>query len=433
MDFRGATVGPAAGQKLAKGERTRQLLLSCAIDEIVEKGPDRLGFTSVSRRANVSTGALYARYENCDELLVDAWRSVCLPALTQIVDLFLGCKTDPPSDELRTVVGRALSASSPEIVAAVSLMVAARRNEALHEDLEPSLRDLIDKASVEVPIIPHLLAYVTGAVLYLRSQEMTVTDWAPAVDAMAAMVADVGSMPTAPPEPFSVPMRGGPRMGSASEASDGIDARLLEAVVHVINRTGVDRATVSRIARRANLNPAVIYARHEDKEHLVHGCIKTVIDLGVVRNNKVVESFGTPVNAVDVFPGIFRLNASPESELSRIFQLETTLAAGHDEKLRSMLAGARARAAAAYASVTGVADVFNMPLVWPFVVLNRAMTIGHTLMLNFGYLQVDDPFIEMVSRHIVATMRQGYEMTFNTTWDISSAPPLDGGDVTPTT
>lgn len=422
-------MGPVAGQRLAKGERTRRLLLECAVDEIVEKGPDRLGFTSLARRANVSTGALYSRYENCDELLVDVWQTMCLPELARVVDHFVASRADGPTVDMYADVGAALGASNPRFVAAVSLMVMARRNEALHEDLDSSLRNLIDKAVAEVPIIPHLLAYLTGSVLFLRSQSIAVADWTPVIDAMAGMVGDVVAMPNVPSSSLTIPMRSGPHISTGATPPDEVDARLLEAVVHVINRAGVERATVSRIARRANINPAVIYSRYEDKEHLVHGCIRRVTELGTARYNRIVQGFDTPVNAADVFPGIFRVNASPESTTSRVFQLETTLTAGHDETLRELLSGARERAAAAYASVTGVPDVFNMPLVWPFVVLNRAMTLGHTLMMNHGYLQIDDPYIETVSKHVVATMRNGYEATFGKKWDLSNpdtAKPVSG-------
>ena len=57
---------PKTGNRLPKSEATRLRLLACAVEEINSEGPDRLGFTSIARRAGLSTGALYARYESID-------------------------------------------------------------------------------------------------------------------------------------------------------------------------------------------------------------------------------------------------------------------------------------------------------------------------------------------------------------------------------
>ena len=53
--------------------RNDELILDAALELLRQKGPDRLSTLDVSRAAGLTTGAVYARYENNEEILVGLW------------------------------------------------------------------------------------------------------------------------------------------------------------------------------------------------------------------------------------------------------------------------------------------------------------------------------------------------------------------------
>lgn len=400
---------PVDGRKLDKGERTRQRLLSFAVDEILQNGPDRLGFTSIARRAQLTTGALYARYENSDELLVDVWQSVCAPRLARLVHLLTEGMANEPREEVTAELAEFLNADARDLVAAVSLLVVARRSESLRDDIEPSLREMVDKGIVEMPMVPHLLASIMGILLYQRGMEVEVTDWSPLAGALCEMADAVSVRGPTPPVDHREPIKVGPLQLWESADIDEIDSRLFAAVTHVICRVGVDKATVSRIARRANVNPATIYMRYDDKESLISHCIKTVVGLGSERNRSVVLGDGS-LSVAEVAARFTAANGLPQYQQEGIFRLETLHAAGHHEHLRRLNGPVKQRFGRMYQEMTGIPEVWKMPTVWPFVVFNRAMPFGHTLMRAYGYLPADDPYFVIMSETIVANMVRGRKL-----------------------
>lgn len=407
---------PGGERRLVKGEQTRQRLLSCAVEEILASGPDRLGFTSIARRADLTTGALYARYENCDELLIDVWNTVCVPTLGRVLwCLTEGLASDARADS-RAELARIVQGEPAALVATVSLLVAARRNEALRDDVDPSFSDMVDKAAAENPLVPHFLAMLAGIVLHSRSSDATVSDWSPVTNEMFEMSDHVLGLSAMPAEREVSPTVRDLQFTPLSEQLDDIDFKLFAAVVHVVNRAGVDKATVARIARRSNLNPAVIYTRYADKDDLIYRCIRIGLMMGVARNQRLLEQFSLPLNSGEMFANVMRSNAEPGNEPDRLFRLESIHAAGHHERLRELMSGTRERISSVYATVSQVPDVWNYPTIWPFVVINRAIMHGQSLMLAFGYMAAEDPFIPIVTERLTGAMSRNYLDTVGT-WD----------------
>ena len=49
------------------------IVRQAVVEEIVASGVDSVGPTAVARRAGFTTGAVYGRYENSIEMVVDTW------------------------------------------------------------------------------------------------------------------------------------------------------------------------------------------------------------------------------------------------------------------------------------------------------------------------------------------------------------------------
>ena len=166
---------PAHGSRLPKSEATRLRLLDCAVQEIARSGPDRVGFTAVARLAGMSTGALYARYENADELLVDVWLQKCLPEVRRVVDDLTSAVTGESEAGCLALATR-IGSLDPVLLATTRLLVAARRNDTLWEVVDPSFRETVDRAVDRHPGFPFALAHVFGYVLGVAGSGLTHLD-----------------------------------------------------------------------------------------------------------------------------------------------------------------------------------------------------------------------------------------------------------------
>ena len=90
----------ASGRKRGRQRATRQTtattarLRSSIVKTALARGLDDLSAADIAAGAKVTTGAIYSRYENADEMAVDIWRErVCEPLFSHITDV-VGLMTD---------------------------------------------------------------------------------------------------------------------------------------------------------------------------------------------------------------------------------------------------------------------------------------------------------------------------------------------------
>ena len=191
----------------------------------------------------------------------------------------------------------------------------------------------------------------------------------------------VGALPETPSDPMG----------------DEVDNRLFEALSDVIGKVGVDRATVSRIARRAGVNPATIYMRYEDKDALVLRVLSIITEMAVSRNKELIEAFGK-ARSIDGGIAMFRGNATEEYARIRRLRLETIMASGCHDGLRDAVRRTYVETATADAAQVGAASVANDPRAMAFALFMRFAFFGHALLREYGYLPADDPWVESVLR-----------------------------------
>ena len=406
---------PRSGTKLPKSEATRLRLIDCAVAEIVESGPDRLGFTAIARRAGMSTGALYARYENSDELLLEVWLNRALPVLRELLN-DLGEAVDKESGvAARLRIAQRLTVPDPELLLLANLLIVGRRNETLNEVIAPSFVDAMKKAAGQVPGLEIFFGVVLGIVLGSAGVGFIGLDWSGPVALTAKSVAGIpahGGHRTDPdpePETFFRPID-----------ADEVEQRLFDAVAAVIAKVGVDRATVSRIARTADINPASIYLRYEDKDALFRSAVVHVMRMGSANNKSLVEKYkqqsradqGGSEGAVAMFRG----NASKGYESIRRLRLETMLAATHDPDLRratnaiylEAIAETEESVGAVKGSLTGGDGL-------PFITFSRFSFFGYATLCEYGLIDVDYPHFEAFAANIGRTMMKMYASSPNVT------------------
>ena len=114
---------------------------------------------------------------------------------------------------------------------------------------------------------------------------------------------------------------------------DPVQDALIDAVAAVIARVGLERATGSRIARRANLTSGAIYGRYTTKEDLLDQAIVTLLANRFTDDlmaNSYTFTAADPGSATARIVGGY---LSQPREQWRRFRIETQLAARHHPRI----------------------------------------------------------------------------------------------------
>ena len=386
---------PKTGVRLPKSEATRLKLLACAVDEIIEVGPDRLGFTSIARRAGLSTGALYARYENVDELLLEVWMSEGLPALRRLlIDIEESLSVDS-GVAARLRLSEQLSGSDRGLLVLVNLLVAARRIEATYEEIAPSVTEEVAKYSVRVPAIEFHLGTMLGMAMGISGTGLQGLDWQGPIAVISSATRKAVDPREIPGDTAKVP-----ETIFIPDDAEEIDARLFDAVAHVIARVGASQATVSRIARRAKVNPASIYMRYEDKDALFAACMSHVMRMGELRNEEIFDQYQEGIrNSTDTTTAaeaiiMLRGNQSPEHSNIRRLRLETMFASMHDENLRRINQEIYLSTIEANERYFGVPpSTLTNRAILPYSVFNRFAFFGYAVLAEYGLCDMNHRYL----------------------------------------
>jgi len=403
-----AEVMPKTGIRLPKSEVTRLKLLSCAVDEIIEVGPDRLGFTSIARRAGLSTGALYARYENVDELILEVWMAEGLPALRRLlVDLEESLSRETGVGA-RLRISEQLSGSDRGVLILINLLVVSRRIEAIFEEIAPSVTEEVAKFSTRVPAIEFYLGTVLGIAIGVAGTGLHGLDWQGPIGIIASAVRRSIEPQEIPPHSANTP-----EAVHFPDDAEEIDARLFDAVAHVVARVGASQATVSRIARRAKVNPASIYMRYEDKGALFAACMTHVMRMGDSRNAKVLDRYREGVQSPSEITSetesivMFRGNQSPEHSSIRRLRLETMFAAMHDENLRRMNQEIYFSTISRNEVHLGVPQTtLTNRSVLPFTIFSRFAFFGYAVLAEYGLCDMNHRYLLSYVSQISSNLRK---------------------------
>ncbi len=379
----------SSGIRLTKSEVTRAKLLECTVQELLVSGADQFGFTAIARRANLSTGALYARYENSEELLIDVWNMRAWPAFEKFMLDAVEATMSPSNTDAIERVLDSMERQDPDLVAAVALLVVARRNDTLKEVVFPFVKELFTDASIRCPSVAHVGSYLLGEILVAKAFGKKTTGWRRFVPEylLIASKAETDSRPVAMRESFP---------NTDPTDIDEFDIKLFEALSEVISITGLERATISRIARRANVNPATIYLRYPSKNALVSSCVKHYLAAVVKGYFALDERVASGDSLVENMVHLFRARNSEKWETVRRFRLESLYAAWHNVELQSVYADAYTRIAEHDVRTLSRNNAGAEVPFLNFSSFNRVALFGHSLLFDYGLVQADDGLIASI-------------------------------------
>jgi AcrR family transcriptional regulator len=352
-EFTSAGLRKVTRQRSASSRRNDEVLLDAGSAEIVAVGVDRLTMSAVARRARLTTGALYSRYENSGELAAAIWTSRVRDQHRALLDVAIrGLVERDPSASLDELVAE-LRSPSPETLLAIEFLATARRIDELEEVVLPDVSQWLAEWHAAPRTRDHrrraqvafVLAAVWGIVLHeLPSRRQL--DWSFVTKNLRWSFAqryEHGPEPLVPDRVQSV---------HADTGNAGQDA-LIDSVAVIVARVGFDRASATRIARRAGLTSGSIYARYRTKDDLLQDAVAILLtrrfsdDLAA---NSYTFTDADPGSATARVIGGYL--SAPRRDWRR-FRIEAQLASRHREGLASTLDRVQESAIGEYLDLLG--------------------------------------------------------------------------------
>ena len=238
---------------MSKRRSSRALANDAAIREaavklILRSGIDAISFRDVGREAGLTHGALYARFEDVEELLVDLWTEVLSQRAIAMFEAACNAATTPSETTVDALLDFVRNADAADVVA-VQVLFLSRRFVVLSEEVEVFIHDYLEIRGN----VPHALHSRTLALFSLISVKIfshsefgldpeRIDFLAPVlVDALRTDPEDVLPVPLSEPHDRVLPL-----------PTNDLRSQLSYYTFSAVGRSGYTRATISRISRRAN-------------------------------------------------------------------------------------------------------------------------------------------------------------------------------------
>ena len=374
-----------------------------AVSEVLRVGVDHVSLRDVGHEAGLTHGATYARYEDVDELLVDLWNSVLLDRAVAMFELCMRAADDPNTSTVGAIFDF-IRAATPSDVACVHLLLTSRRIPTVHEEVEPFIHDYLergfDEASVEGATFTRGITIfaMTMVQIFADSQFGWDRDYQSVLEKLL-----LETLETDPRDVDEVKLEE-PTDQIVLAPGDDLKTQLAYATFGVVGKSGYTRATISRIARRANCSPGAIYKLFPSKEDLV---IAAFHDLMRARWMKI-SNF---VNVLEEgsITQLLHNSASHQNAVRRSFTLETALASAQSDKLRVEILGQLSELAAVIPLLAHVSDDEKdrlRYLIRSIMFVSIGVTFLSTVTDSLGHLdfnQFAEPFRRAVLKDGVPT------------------------------
>ncbi len=319
---------------MSKRRSSRALANDAAIREaavklILRSGIDAISFRDVGREAGLTHGALYARFEDVEELLVDLWTEVLSQRAIAMFEAACNAATTPSETTVDALLDFVRNADAADVVA-VQVLFLSRRFVVLSEEVEVFIHDYLEIRGN----VPHALHSRTLALFSLISVKIfshsefgldpeRIDFLAPVlVDALRTDPEDVLPVPLSEPHDRVLPL-----------PTNDLRSQLSYYTFSAVGRSGYTRATISRISRRANCSPGAIYKLYPSKEDLVIAAIRSNMRAPWFTLASAAEILNEGMLAQLLYAG-----ASEQNSVRKSFVLEMSMASAHNPKLREAVA-----------------------------------------------------------------------------------------------
>ena len=317
---------------VARRRSTRALtndesIRTAAVELLLRDGIDAISFRDVGRIAGLTHGALYARFEDVEELLVDLWSEVLCQRATALFEAAQHAASDPSTDSVRDLFDFVRDAL-PADAAMVQVLFSSRRFLILHEEVDTFVHDELETVSVDVSSAVRSRALLLFGLILVKILQNTLVGPDDAdLDFLERIVLD--SLDVDPDDVSPVDLFEPVDRFIAAPHGD-LRSQLAFHTFGAVGRSGYTRATISRISRRAKCSPGAIYKLYPSKEDLVIAATRKIMEAPWISLAALAEILDDGVLTQLLFSA-----ASAQNDVRKSFTLEIAMASGHSEKIRS--------------------------------------------------------------------------------------------------
>lgn len=334
-----------ATRQSEKSRQTDAKVAHSAARAVRTVGVDQMALTRVAADAGFSSGAIYARCDDRSELVVMAWEKSFWPMLSAILEPLVDSVLTNDHSRVGAICSLFESASAgdavPDIGSAMEIIVASRRDEVIAEVIQRDIIALLDDRGVgpatdgaNRQAVVSAISTLFGAALLNSVYDDTEASpidpkallelFTRAVRTASKPAKAAGALPV--PQPYVFP-----------STHDEIRDALISASEYVIARSGVHRATVSRIARRAGVSVGAIYGLYENKDSLVADCLEVLFPPQLAQDGQSWAQVFTAKDQRAKVTEILTRYMSPSYGQWRRFRLECLIAARHSTSIAQQL------------------------------------------------------------------------------------------------
>lgn len=321
-----------------KARQTDLKVATSAARAVKTVGVDQMALTRVAADAGFSSGAIYARCDDRSELVVLSWEKSFWPMLSEIMSALVVAVINERPDDIAHVRELFVAASAPDAVpdlgSAMEIIVSSRRDEVIAEVVQRDINGLLDDHGVGPSTDGANRQAVVSAVATLFGASLLNSvhnhDLVPPIDPSALFDQFTKTVKSATKPPKSAASSRAAAPYVFPTTYDEVRDALIAASEYVIARSGVHRATVSRIARRAGVSVGAIYGLYENKDALVSDCIHVLFPPQTRQDADDWMRVFTADDQRAMVGDILRNYMSDNLDQWRRFRLETIIAARHN-------------------------------------------------------------------------------------------------------
>jgi AcrR family transcriptional regulator len=335
-----------ARQRSARARNNDDAIRSAAIELILNSGLDAMSFREVGKAAGLSHGALYARFEDVEELLVDLWVEVLSHRVISLFEAAMHAAVDPSDESVSVALQRVRDAERSD-VAAVQVLLLSRRFLVLREEVDIFIHDYLDTRSPDLNIATWSRALTLFSLILVKifsNSEFGINQerlnfMQPVLTATLGLDPDeVRSVECVEPQEW---VDGDPRKD--------LQSQLAFNTYGAVGASGYTRATISRISRRAQCSPGAIYKLFPGKEDLVIFASRRMEVNQEVQPLRLAYILDEGALAQALY-----VAASSQNNLRKYFFMEMLMASAHNPKLRDAVGAQLEGIEKVSASVEGI-------------------------------------------------------------------------------
>jgi AcrR family transcriptional regulator len=298
---------------------------SATAELILRDGIDAISFRDVGREAGLTHGALYARYEDVEELLVDLWSELLCQSMIALVDAARNAASNPSAETVDALLDYVRNAQTLDVVA-VQVLLTSRRFVVLHEEVEKFIHDYIENhEGVTRAVQSRALALFSLVAVKIFTNSQYGFD-VERIQFLREVLLD--ALKTDPEDVLQTPLTTPDRV--VTTARSDIRSQLAFHTFSAVGRSGFTRATISRISRRANCSPGAIYKLYPSKDDLVVASMRALMQGPGITATRLAEILNEGTLAQYLY-----VAASDQDSVRKFFNLEVLMASTQNEKLKS--------------------------------------------------------------------------------------------------